>query len=243
MRTRHARRGAAAIALGAVVAAVVPGCTTTSSERRAPFEDIPSTVLSAGEMTRLADNLVRKLSCANRYAYRSDPAFYDPARGFDCLGSDGSAVFIRVYSHSETVGQALDFWGSTLSEGRRWMRGWNWVVMGPAEALSRFRGLPNASGPFSAKPPRIATPTATARLDTCMSVMMSGASQLVLQAKEFASQAHDLDAEIPGASASIQSAVSPRIRRALSRSPDYVIASSLSRFGDRFRRVCARALD
>jgi hypothetical protein len=239
--TKTRRRTAGVIGVTVAASALV-GCT----EAATPTPSFGATAAFAGatasDLTKTTQRLAALLTCTEQYDLLSDPSFFDPARGVDCIRSDRSAVFVRVYSHAETVPRVLQEWGQTFGEGRKWIRGKNWIVMGPTSALSDFEFVDGASRPTATPPTGVQTPVDAARRDTCMSLLSSAAADRVVGADDAAATLEHLDEEYAGAARAVNRAVTPALAVHLRAKPDYVVSSALTRFGDSFRDVCRSAL-
>lgn len=238
-RSRAQSRKARAQTCLAVVAllALSSGCTATSHVKAKP-----SALLTSDQLRTQASALIQKMECAETFELFADASFFDPARGFDCIRADRSAAFVRVYSHRETVQRVLNEWSPTFGRGRQYVRGRHWIVFGQADALRDVARVTGATVPSTRVPSRIATPPRDADRDVCMSTLASAAADRVVAPARFRQQRSSLDVAVPNASRVVEELVTPTIVNELKDKPDYQISSGLSRFGDRFRELCRRAL-
>jgi hypothetical protein len=233
------RSVAAAVVALAAVGTVLAGCSGQTGV--APRPESPSPVLDRAARAALNSKLSAGLQCEERLEVFAESSFIDPTRGTDCVRPDKRAIFVRVFAHSATVPKFLQEWAPTIGEGRWFVHGANWVVIGPRDALGAAAEVSGATRPSKDAPTHVVVPARDADQDTCMSVVASAAADLVLAPERFADDRRSLNADVPGAVAVIERRVTPQVVATLKGKLDYQISSSLSRFGDDFRTVCLRS--
>jgi hypothetical protein len=176
-RKRALLRGCLAVTATAVAAALAVGC---SGRADAPFRHgSPATVLDAEAREKLNTQLSSGLQCNERLPIYAESSFIDPTRGTDCVRNDKTAAFVRVFAHSKTVPKFLQEWAPTIGDGRWFVRGASWVVIGPRDALGSAAKVPGATHPSKEAPTDVAVPIRDADQDLCMSVVTSAAADEV----------------------------------------------------------------
>lgn len=212
-----------------IVAAALLGCSGD-----------PSTADSAALDTRVRE-LRASVRCSDDVPLRGDPYFWDHMRGVDCWTADGDPLFIRAYSHPESVPQVLQDWAGTFVDGRTLVHGRGWFAVGPASALRDVTGR-DGSGPTTAVPTATALTTEREEQTTCVRFLSGTVDDAVHNEAQFEDELPKLDRIYPGSEAAVREVLGGRTIARLQSTPPAAFTARLGDFADRLNAVCASAV-